>query len=173
MADAGYASGFETGMDCSNDRFMNDEQICTSVVSMLAKINIKVKLRTQPFSSYVKLINPPYETSLFYVGWGGATGDAHNYLINLMVSRAPGSPRGLFNVGGYSNPQVDKLTDQIQVELDPSKRRTMIGEALKLVRDDVPYVPIMQQVIVWAAKDNIDLVQPSDAFFPLRYVRVR
>jgi hypothetical protein len=34
-------------------------------------------------------------------------------------------------------------------------------------------VPIMQQVIVWAAKDNIDLVQPSDAFFPLRYVRVR
>ncbi len=173
MADAGYAGGFETGMDCSNDRFMNDEQICTAVVSMLAKINIKVKLRTQPFSSYVKLINPPYETSLFYVGWGGATGDAHNYLINLMVTRAPGSPRGLFNVGGYSNPEVDKLTDQIQVELDPAKRRGMIGQALKLVRDDVPYVPIMQQVIVWAAKDNIDLVQPSDAYFPLRYVRVR
>ena len=173
MADAGYAAGFETGMDCSNDRFMNDEQICTAVVSMLARLNIKVKLRTQPFSSYVKLINPPYETSLFYVGWGGATGDAHNYLINLMVSRAPGSPRGLFNVGGYSNPEVDKLTDQIQVELDPAKRRGMIGQALKLVRDDVPYVPIMQQVIVWAAKDNIDLVQPSDAYFPLRYVRVR
>jgi peptide/nickel transport system substrate-binding protein len=173
MAEAGFAGGFETGMDCSNDRFMNDEQICTAVVSMLAKIGIKVKLRTQPFSQYVKLINPPYETSLFYVGWGGATGDAHNYLINLMATRSPGSPRGLFNVGGYSNPRVDTLIDQIQVELDPAKRRGMISEALKLVRDDVPYVPIMQQVIVWAAKDNIDLVQPSDAYFPLRYVRVR
>ncbi|MSP48189.1 MAG: ABC transporter substrate-binding protein [Alphaproteobacteria bacterium] len=173
MADAGFPNGFETGMDCSNDRFMNDEQICTSVVSMLAKIGIKVKLRTQPFSQYVKLINPPYETSLFYVGWGGATGDAHNYLINLMATRAQGSPRGLFNVGGYSNTKVDTLIDQIQVELDPAKRRGMIGDALKLVRDDVPYVPIMQQVIVWAAKDNIDLVQPADAYFPLRFVRVR
>lgn len=173
MAEAGFPNGFEMGMDCSNDRFMNDEQICTAVVSMLARIGIKAKLRTQPFSSYVKLINPPYETSFFYVGWGGATGDAHNYLINLMASRAPGSPRGLFNVGGYSNSRVDTLIDQVQVELDPAKRRGMIGEALKIVRDDIAYIPIMQQVIVWAAKDNVDLVQPSDAFFPLRYVRVR
>ena len=57
----------------------------------------------------VKLINPPYETSLFYVGWGGATGDAHNYLINLMVSRSPGSPRGLFNVGGEGQLYIGAL----------------------------------------------------------------
>ncbi len=173
MADAGYPKGFQTAMDCSNDRFMNDEAICTAAVSMLAKIGIRVKLRVQPFAQYVKLINPPYETSLYYVGWGGATGDAHNYLLNLLMSRSPGSPKGLFNVGGYSNPRVDTLTDQIQVELDPAKRRGMIGEALKLVRDDIPTVPIMQQEIVWAAKTNIDLVQQSDAYFPLRYVRVK
>jgi peptide/nickel transport system substrate-binding protein len=173
MAEAGYAEGFETGMDCSNDRFMNDEQICTAVVAMLSKIGIRAKLRTQPFSNYVKLINPPYETSLYYVGWGGATGDAHNYLINLLVTRAQGSPRGLFNVGGYSNPKVDELTDRIQVELDATKRRGMVQEALKIVRDDVPTIPIMQQVIVWGAKDNIELFQSPDAYFPLRYVRVK
>jgi peptide/nickel transport system substrate-binding protein len=173
LAEAGYPNGFQVAMDCSNDRFMNDESICTAAVSMLAKIGIRVKLRVQPFAQYVKLINPPYETSLYYVGWGGATGDAHNYLLNLLYSRSPGSPKGLFNVGGYSNKRVDELTDMIQVELNQEKRRGMIQEALKLVRDDIATVPIMQQEIVWAAKDNVDLVQQSDAYFPLRYVRVK
>ena len=29
--------GFEVGMDCPNDRYVNDEAICTAAVSMLAK----------------------------------------------------------------------------------------------------------------------------------------
>jgi len=49
----------------------------------------------------------------------------------------------------------------------------MIREALQIARDDVAQVPIVQQVIVWAAKDNIELVQPADNYFPLRFVRIR
>ena len=33
MADAGYPDGFEVGMQCSNDRYVNDEFICTAVVA--------------------------------------------------------------------------------------------------------------------------------------------
>src|SRR3954470_1798250 len=51
-ADAGYPNGFETGMDCPNDRYVNDEKICQAVVSMLAKIGIKVNLRAQTRSLY-------------------------------------------------------------------------------------------------------------------------
>jgi peptide/nickel transport system substrate-binding protein len=38
LADAGYADGFEVGMDCPNDRYVNDEAICLAAVSMLAKV---------------------------------------------------------------------------------------------------------------------------------------
>ena len=52
LADAGYPNGFEVGMDCPNDRYVNDEKICQAVVAMLAKIGIKVNLRAQTRSLY-------------------------------------------------------------------------------------------------------------------------
>ncbi len=45
LADAGYPNGFEVGMDCPNDRYVNDEKICQAVVAMLAKIGVKVNLQ--------------------------------------------------------------------------------------------------------------------------------
>ena len=42
MAEAGYAEGFELGMDCPNDRYVNDEEICQAVAAMLGRIGVKV-----------------------------------------------------------------------------------------------------------------------------------
>jgi len=89
MTEAGYPNGFEVGMDCSNDRWVNDEAICTAAVSMLARIGIRARLRTQPFSQFIRLLSPPYETSLFYIGWGTSTYDAHNNLLSLLSTRGP------------------------------------------------------------------------------------
>ena len=44
LADAGYPNGFEVGMNCPNDRYVNDEEICKAVTAMLAKVGIKVNL---------------------------------------------------------------------------------------------------------------------------------
>jgi peptide/nickel transport system substrate-binding protein len=173
MTEAGYGAGFDVNFDCSNDRWINDEQICVAVTAMWARIGVRAKLRAQPFSNFVKLLSPPYETSLFMVGWSSGTYDAHNPILNLMTTRKPGSPRGLFNVGGYSNPRIDALADLIQVELDPDKRRGFIKEALTIVKNDVAYIPFHQQMVVWAAKDGIELAQLSDNWFPYRYVRIK
>ena len=52
LTEAGYPNGFEVGMDCPNDRYVNDEQICQAVVSMLAKIGVTVNLNAQPKAKY-------------------------------------------------------------------------------------------------------------------------
>jgi peptide/nickel transport system substrate-binding protein len=41
------------------------------------------------------------------------------------------------------------------------------------VQQDVGYIPLHQQVLAWAARSNIELVQLADDYFPLRFVRVR
>jgi len=79
----------------------------------------------------------------------------------------------VFNSGGYSNPQLDQLNKNIQVELDSEKRNEMIGQALSLLRDDFAYIPLHQQVVVWATRDNVDLAQTGDNFFQLRYVKLK
>jgi peptide/nickel transport system substrate-binding protein len=52
LAAAGYPNGFKVDLDCPNDRWVADVQICTAVVSMLARIGIQVNLIAQPSSLF-------------------------------------------------------------------------------------------------------------------------
>jgi peptide/nickel transport system substrate-binding protein len=174
LAEAGYPNGFETGMDCPTDRYVNDEQICLAVVSMLAKVGIKVNLLAQTRAKFFAKVNTPsLQTSLYLIGWTPTTIDAHNALLNLLHTPDPNTHAGDFNLGGYSNPALDTLIDQIQVEIDQKKRLDELHEALKMARDDVATLPLHQQAVIWATKDNIDLVLPADDYFALRYVNVK
>ena len=58
-------------------------------------------------------------------------------------------------------------------ELNKDKRQGLIDEAAKIVQDDVATIPLHQQVIVWAARNNVELVQPADNAFYLRWVTVK
>jgi peptide/nickel transport system substrate-binding protein len=172
LAEAGYPEGFRLGLDCPNDRYVMDEQICTAIVPMLARVGIKVALNAQTKTKFfTKILAPAYDTDFWMLGWTPATYDAHNALYTLLGTRD--GKRGEVNIGGYSNPELDALIEKIGVETDQAKRTSMIHEANALVQEDMPTVPLHQQVIVWAAKDNVDLAQPADDYFPYRYVRVR
>ncbi len=172
LAEAGYPNGFEMSMDCSNDRYVNDEQVCTAVASMLARAGIRARLRLMPFQQFVRFVNPPYDTNFFFVGWLPPTYDAHNSLLSLTATRQPGGISGNVNVGGFSNPRNDELIRMIGTETDVAKRNAMIKESLTIVRDEMAYIPIHQQVLLYGAKQNVSLVQLPSDWFMLRYVRV-
>ena len=172
LADAGYPNGFEVGFDCPNDRYVNDEAICQAVVAMLARIGIKANLLAQTRAKFFGKINAPrYETSFYMLGWTPGTQDALDMIKAITMTRK--DKNGVFNVAGYSNPELDALADKIQVELDNEKRNELIRKALILLRDDFAYIPLHQQAVVWAARKNIDLFQPADNTFPLRFVTVK
>ena len=80
LAAAGYPDGFETGMDCPTDRYVNDEAICAEVVAMLARIGIKVHLLAQDRARFFAKIMPPtpsgMKTSFFLMGWTAQSYDA-------------------------------------------------------------------------------------------------
>jgi peptide/nickel transport system substrate-binding protein len=174
LAEAGYPDGFEVGMDCPNDRYVNDEQICQAVVAMLARVGVKVNLNAQTRAKFFAKVNDPrFETSFYLIGWTPATYDAHNALMALAGTTNHERGIGLFNNGGYSNAGLDKLIDLIQVETDKPKRDKLIADALTVIKDDYAYIPLHQQVVVWATRDNVELAQGGDNFFPLRYVRIK
>jgi peptide/nickel transport system substrate-binding protein len=171
LAEAGYPNGFGVTMDCPNDRYVNDEATCTAVVSMLARIGIRVNLAAQTRARYfAEILGPRYNTSFYMLGWTPNTYDAHNAFFNLMASRE--GNRGMFNVGGWSNARFDELVQQMAVETDREKRQAMIEEALRIHTEQVGHIPLHQQTVVWAARNNIRLQQLADNWFPLRYVRV-
>jgi peptide/nickel transport system substrate-binding protein len=174
LTEAGYPNGFTVTLDCTNDRFMNDEATCIAIAGSLGRIGIKVEPRAQSTGKWAQQINPPgYNTSLALLGYSPATYDAHLFLTSITGTRDPQTGRGTFNIGGYSDPKVDELIAQIQTNTNPDERRALIGKALSIIRESAAYVPIHQLNILWAVKDNVTVVQPADLGFPLRLFSVK
>ena len=157
LADAGYPSGFEVGMNCPNDRYVNDGPICQAVAANLARIGVKVNLQTETKVSYFPKILRR-DTSFYLLGWTPSTTDAHDALINLMATPTD-KGQGQFNLGAYSNAKLDELTLKIQSETDDAKRNAMLREAFKLHQDDVGHIPLHQQALAWAASKKVSMVQ--------------
>jgi peptide/nickel transport system substrate-binding protein len=171
LTEAGYPNGFGVTLDCPNDRYVNDEAICTATVAMLARVGIRVTLAAQTRARYfAEILGPRYNTSFYMLGWTPNTYDAHNAFFNLMTTRS--GDRGLFNVGGFANARFDELVNAMAVETDIAKRQGMIEEAMRIHTDQVGHIPLHQQTVIWAARQNIQLQQLADNYFPLRFVRV-
>ncbi len=166
LAEAGYPDGFRLPMDCPAGRYVNDEALCQAVVAMLARVGIRVTLSTHPALVFItKVVRR--EATFWLFGWLNPLGDAQHILQNVVASS------GGFNSGGYSNPRVDELVRQIAVELDPARRTAMIHEALRLHRDDVGHIPLHQQMLLWAHRDRVQVVQTPTDILLLREFRVR
>ena len=65
------------------------------------------------------------------------------------------------------------LADAVAAELDPVKRTKLLHESFAYIRDNVVKVGLHQQVVLWAAKDSVQLTQLADNIFPLRMVKVK
>jgi peptide/nickel transport system substrate-binding protein len=171
LAEAGYPSGFEVKMNCPNDRYVNDGPICQAVAANLARVGVKINLEVETKGTYFPKILRR-DTSFYMLGWTSATVDAHYVLYPIMSTPGEGG-RGQFNLGSYSNPKVDELTDKIASEIDEKKRNQMIHEAIKLHQDDIGHIPLHQQALNWGVKKNIDMVQLPGDEMAWKYITVK
>jgi peptide/nickel transport system substrate-binding protein len=166
LAAAGYPDGFEVTMDCPNDRYVNDSDICQAVVGMLARIGVKVNLLAQPKQQYfAKVLKPGgYQTSFYLLGWTPASSDSHNVLHDIMGCRddEKDPTRGEANLGGYCNRELDALTDQVLVETDNAKRDQLIKKAYEIGVKDYGYIPLHQQALAWGVSKKVKLTQRAD-----------
>jgi peptide/nickel transport system substrate-binding protein len=161
-------------MDCPNDRYVNDEAICQAVVSMLARVGVKVNLMAQPKAQYfAKVLKPGgYQTSFYLLGWTPGTFDGHNVLHDIQGCRTdPNSSRGETNLGGYCNPKHDELADKVLVETDKAKRDELMKQAFKIAYDDFAYIPLHQQALAWGVSRKVKLTQRADNSVLLYWAR--
>ena len=171
LTEAGYPSGFEVGMNCPNDRYVNDAKICQAVAANLARIGVRVQLQAEAKATYFPKILRR-QTSLYLLGWTPGTYDAHDVLSALLATPDE-QGQGQFNLGSYSNARVDALTAAVQSETDPARRHLLIREALDLHAKDIGHIPLHQQALAWGMKKNIELVQPPDNMMPFKWVVVK
>ena len=170
LAESGYPDGFDLGLDCPNNRYVNDERICTAIAGMFAKIGVKVRLNSLPRAQFFQKVDQ-FDISMHLYGWGGAATDPGFTLTPVIHSR-DGKGKGDFNSGRYVDPALDQLIDAIEVEMDPAKRRAMMLEAFQRVRENIYTIPLHRQVIPWAARSNVHAVHRPDNVVEALWVRI-
>ncbi|MEQ9447910.1 MAG: ABC transporter substrate-binding protein, partial [Rhodospirillaceae bacterium] len=151
-------------LDCANDRYLNDEEVCQAVVGMLARIGVRVTLDAKPRTlHFPKLQND--QTDFYMLGWGTDTTDVHNYFDFLAM------PHSVWNRTGYQNEDFFEIVDAIAVEMDDEKRDSMIREASEILREAYPYIPLHHQFLAWATVKRLSFPISIRNMPAFRYAR--
>jgi peptide/nickel transport system substrate-binding protein len=168
LAEAGYPNGFGVTLDCVNVAWR--EAVCQAAAAMLTQVGIRTTLRSSPTNQFFPKLSQG-SASFIEFGWTPTT-DAWASL-NALFRSWDKTGLGAFNAGRYSNPKLDELIDNIRTEPDLTRRRAMIGVALHLIGDDLPFVPLYRRTLSWAMNKKVRAVQwPNDAP-ELRWIRVQ
>jgi peptide/nickel transport system substrate-binding protein len=171
MQEAGYPNGFEVTLDCTNNRYINDEEICLALAAMWAQLNVRVKVNAMPRSTYFPKVQK-FDTSMYLLGWGGSITDAEVMLTPILRSRGEAGV-GSWNFGGVSNARLDELAIASSREPDAKKREALIKAALKEHNAQVHHIPLHRQIIPWAARSNVSVVHRADNWLEWQWVSVK
>lgn len=171
LAEAGYGSGFEVTLDCPNNRYVNDEQICVALAGMWGKLGLKVSVNAIPKASYFPKLEK-LDTSLYMWGWGGAITDAETTFTPIYRNRGANGV-GEYNRGNFRDDKMDALIAASSVEGNPAKRAEMIKAIFRMHNEQVRHIPLHRQFIPWAMRSNVTAVHRADNWLELAWVTVK
>ncbi|HZH27485.1 MAG TPA: ABC transporter substrate-binding protein [Azospirillaceae bacterium] len=176
LAEAGYPNGFPLTLNCPNNRYVNDEAICSAIIPMFARIGIQAKLNAMPMNQHFNTAGPAggYKSSMYMLGWTPANMDLSNPLVEILAFDEKVGLVGANNWGRYNNPKLNDLTKQVLVETDQTKRNQLARDAMKVIVDDVAYIPLHLEPQVFGVRDTVaDFQMRRHEDVDLRFVKMK
>jgi peptide/nickel transport system substrate-binding protein len=163
LSEAG-ASDLSLTLGTPRGRYTQDFQASQAVASYLRKLDIKVKVKTSDWASYVSLVNSTHDPyNMFLLGWAPMALDAPTQM--QMFTKESQPPNGL-NGSFYSNPKVEKLFKKAKQELDQDKRHKLYCKIQKQIWEDAPWIFLWSQNLILAYDKDIAGIsyQPNEKF---------
>lgn len=141
LAEAGHKDGFSTTIWGGNTT--QAIQAMQFLQQQLGAVGVKVAvtpLEAGVLQSKIYSARTPEESQLelYYGRWSSSTGDADWALRPLFWSK--GFPPHLYNLGYYSNPDVDKDLEDALKTADPTRRKKFYADAQARIVKDAPWV---------------------------------
>jgi peptide/nickel transport system substrate-binding protein len=136
MAASSMPDGFATKINviAPNDIWVPQS---IAIQEALKELNIEVEIVQMPYADMITLQQAGDYEGIMNFQWGSDFPDAAGNLIPLFLStNTPPQNNHFF----YNNPEVDKLLNDSEAELDEEKRTQMLKDAQKLISDDQPAI---------------------------------
>ncbi|TAN82711.1 MAG: peptide ABC transporter substrate-binding protein [Gallionella sp.] len=102
------------------------------------KINVQLVVRSTDYNRFQDKIRRG-DTQMFYFGWNADYPDPENFLFLLHGAQAKVG-KGGENAANYSNPEYDKLFEQMKNMENSAQRQAIIDRMLEILRRDSPWL---------------------------------
>jgi peptide/nickel transport system substrate-binding protein len=140
-------------------------QIAHYLRSNLAKIGVKLVIRSQDFPEYVNRVytRRDFDTTLI-----SATAGPDPVMGTQRFYQSSNFKPGIaFSNGAhYANPTVDELLEHAQGEVDPVKRKALYHEFQQIVLKDLPKIPLVSPTVVVVTQKQLkDFFNSSEALY--------
>ncbi|MGH7304758.1 MAG: ABC transporter substrate-binding protein [Candidatus Rokuibacteriota bacterium] len=155
LADAGFANGVEITLHGPRGRYVRDAEVAEAVSGQLTKAGIKTTLRTYDFVTYLNNMVYVHKAGpVWLIGWGTPTVDAETVYVPLFRS-------GNIFVN-WHNEDFNRKVDEAQTIMDEKKRLEQYHRINKLWVEEVPSVPLYQQIDLYGANKRLSWKARSD-----------
>ena len=160
LAEAGFPDGFRLVFRAPTDRYPNGPAVAQAIAAMWTRIGVQTQLELLPGAVYSSRgVKHDYAMGLW--SWSNGTAEAGYALLNVLGTQ-DGVARGVSNVAGYSNPRLDRLTDQALATLDPAARAGLLRDAMSIGLDDVAFITLFHLKNAWATRAGLRYEPRSD-----------
>lgn len=176
LAKGGYPDGFRLTIQCFNDRFAGDAQVCQAIASMLTAIGIETQVETMPASVFFKRAynggaDGTPEFSFFMILYGTPTGNSTNLITTVLQTFDKDRGFGANNRNLYSNPEVDSLITASQASFDVKESDELLLKATRVALEDYALLPMFFLKSSWGVRAGLDLEPRADGFTMARNIR--
>jgi peptide/nickel transport system substrate-binding protein len=151
LAEAGYPQGFRVTLSGPNDRWPNDGRLTQAIAQMWTRIGVRTEVQAFPWTGFVPR-RMRFEYAVQLAAWGSSTGEASNFLANVVATRDRARLTGANNNGRYSSAAFDEIVLRGSAIMDDERREAAWHEAVDRYVEEEPYIQLIQYVNNWAVR---------------------
>ena len=164
LAKAGYPSGVTLTLVSEE----GGADFYVELIRQLAVAGIQVKHESLPTPEMYRRLQH-CEADLVDSGWICATGDASELLEGNFYGRKGAS----LTACGYSSKELDERIEKIARTTDPRSRRDLLQQAMRVLDEDLPYIPLLSSYDLYATSPDVSFEPRPDGELALADVKVK
>ena len=149
---SGYSDGFDLVLDCVKES-CTSTKVCEVLDEQLSKI-MNFSLNRLPIGEYYEKICTRNTTS-YILGWMAATGDGGEIYDYMIRSVDTDAGIGSFNLGYYSNPEIDRIGEEITYVMDYEERLKLIQDGFEIAMHDIAWIPLLSSKLIYGVVDGV------------------
>ena len=155
LAEAGHSNGIDIVLNAPQGRYVRDKEVAEAVTGQLNKAGIRTTVKTYEFVNYLNnLVYVHKAGPVWLIGWGTNSMDAETIYGPLF--KTP----GIFV--NWHNEDFNRMFEEAQSIMDEKKRLAEYHRINKLWIEEMPAVPLYQQIdlygvtkrVVWKARSD-------------------